>query len=85
MKQLTHLPVIVDVGKRELVVSLAKAAVACGADGLLVECHPVPEESVSDARQALSLLDMVQLVESLRHIAAAVGRNICQVEEFVIA
>ena len=70
LKQLTHLPVIVDpshaVGKRELVPSLAKAAVACGADGLMVECHPIPEESVSDARQALSLEDMLELVESLR-------------------
>lgn len=86
LKQLTHLPVIVDpshaVGKRELVAPLAKAAVACGADGLMVECHPVPEESVSDARQALSLADMVELVESLRPVAAAVGRRICKVEEF---
>lgn len=80
LKQLTHLPVIVDpshaAGKRELVPNLAKAAIACGADGLMVECHPVPEESVSDARQALSLEDMVSLVQSLRPIAAAVGRSI---------
>ncbi|NEO55435.1 MAG: transposase [Okeania sp. SIO3B5] len=86
LKQLTHLPIIVDpshaAGKRELVAPLAKAAIACGADGLMIECHPVPEESVSDARQALSLEDMVELVESLRPVAAAVGRNVCQVEEF---
>ncbi|MGD1704173.1 3-deoxy-7-phosphoheptulonate synthase, partial [Dapis sp. BLCC M229] len=85
LKQLTHLPVIVDpshaVGKRELVASLAKAAVASGADGLMIECHPVPEESVSDARQALSLENMVELVENLRPVAAAVGRYICRVEE----
>ena len=89
LKQLTHLPVIVDpshaVGKRELVPSLAKAAVACGADGLMVECHPMPEESVSDARQALSLEDMLELVKSLRPIASAVGRYICQVEELAVA
>lgn len=89
LKQLTHLPVIVDpshaVGKRELVPSLAKAAVACGADGLMVECHPIPEESVSDARQALSLEDMLELVQSLRPIASAVGRYICQVEELAVA
>ncbi|MGD1805590.1 3-deoxy-7-phosphoheptulonate synthase [Dapis sp. BLCC M126] len=89
LKQLTHLPVIVDpshaVGKRELVASLAKAAVACGADGLMIECHPLPEESVSDARQALSLENMVELVESLRPVAAAVGRYICQVEELAVA
>jgi 3-deoxy-7-phosphoheptulonate synthase len=82
LKQLTHLPVIVDpshaVGKRELVAPLAKAAVACGADGLIIECHPEPEKSVSDARQALSLEDMVDLVESLRPIAAAVGRQIAE-------
>ncbi|MDJ0737269.1 MAG: 3-deoxy-7-phosphoheptulonate synthase [Nostocaceae cyanobacterium] len=80
LKQITHLPVIVDpshaVGKRELVAPLAKAAVACGADGLIIECHPEPEKSVSDARQALSLEDMVNLVESLKPVAAAVGRNI---------
>ncbi|HEY9677191.1 MAG TPA: 3-deoxy-7-phosphoheptulonate synthase [Drouetiella sp.] len=80
LKQLTHLPVIVDpshaAGKRELVADLARAAIACGADGLIIECHPEPEKSVSDARQALSLPDMVELVHSLRPIATAVGRNV---------
>ena len=80
LKQLTHLPVIVDpshaTGKRELVADLARAAIAAGADGLMIECHPVPEESVSDARQALSLEDMVALVDSLHPIAAAVGRTL---------
>lgn len=80
LKQLTHLPVIVDpshaAGKRELVADLARAAVACGADGLIIECHPEPEKSVSDARQALSLEDMVELVESIKPIAAAVGRSV---------
>ncbi|MEW6497650.1 MAG: 3-deoxy-7-phosphoheptulonate synthase [Cyanobacteriota bacterium] len=82
LKQLTHLPVIVDpshaVGKRELIAPLAKAAVACGADGLIIECHPEPEKSVSDARQALSLDDMVDLVHSLKPMAAAVGRQIAE-------
>lgn len=82
LKQITHLPVIVDpshaVGKRELVAPLAKAAVACGADGLIIECHPEPEKSVSDARQALSLDDMVSLVDSLKPVAVAVGRSISQ-------
>jgi len=80
LKQLTHLPVIVDpshaAGKREFVAALARAAVACGADGLIIECHPVPEESVSDARQALALHDMVELVHNLAAIAEAVGRNV---------
>jgi 3-deoxy-7-phosphoheptulonate synthase len=82
LKQITHLPVIVDpshaAGKRELVPALARAAIAAGADGLMVECHPIPEQSVSDARQALSLPEMGQLVDSLRPIAAAVGRNLPQ-------
>lgn len=87
LKQLTHLPVIVDPshasGKRELVASLAKAAIAAGADGLMVECHPEPEKSVSDARQALSLEEMASLVESLRPVAAAVGRRMLAVESRV--
>lgn len=80
LKQLTHLPVIVDpshaAGKRELVPDLARAAIACGADGLILECHPDPEKSVSDARQALSLENMRLLVQSLQAIAAAVGRRL---------
>ena len=80
LKQITHLPVIVDPshasGKRELVPSLARAAIAAGADGLMIECHPVPDASVSDARQALSLEAMVDLVDSLRPIATAIGRTI---------
>ncbi|MBM0743322.1 3-deoxy-7-phosphoheptulonate synthase [Phormidium sp. CLA17] len=80
LKQLTHLPVIVDpshaAGKRELVPNLAKAAIAAGADGLIIECHPVPEQSVSDARQALSLEAMAELMISLEPIAASVGRSL---------
>jgi 3-deoxy-7-phosphoheptulonate synthase len=87
LKQLTHLPVIVDpshaAGKRELVADLARAAVACGADGIMIECHPEPEKSVSDARQALALEDMVALVHSLRPIANAVGRNVIAPAELV--
>lgn len=80
LRQLTHLPVIVDpshaAGKRELVADLARAAIACGADGLIIECHPEPDKSVSDARQALSLEAMVDLVHSLEPIALAVGRTL---------
>lgn len=80
LKQITHLPVIVDpshaAGKRELVANLARAAIACGADGVMVECHPEPEKSVSDARQALSLEEMVSLAQSLKSIAAAVNKSI---------
>ncbi|HEY9896519.1 MAG TPA: 3-deoxy-7-phosphoheptulonate synthase [Candidatus Sericytochromatia bacterium] len=80
LRQLTHLPVIVDpshaTGKRELIADLARAAVACGADGLMIECHPEPDQSVSDARQALSLEAMVSLVQSLEPIARAIGRTL---------
>lgn len=80
LKQLSHLPVIVDpshaCGKREMVADLSRAAIACGADGLIIECHPEPEKSVSDARQALSLEDMLTLVRSLKPIASAVGRSV---------
>jgi 3-deoxy-7-phosphoheptulonate synthase len=80
LKQLTHLPVIVDpshaAGKRELVPDLARAAIAAGADGLIIECHPEPEKSVSDARQALSLEAMQELVQSVATIATAVGRSL---------
>lgn len=82
LKQLTHLPVIVDpshaAGKRELVADLALAAIACGADGLMIECHPRPEESVSDARQALSLQDMCDLVKRVEPVAHAVGRTVIE-------
>jgi 3-deoxy-7-phosphoheptulonate synthase len=80
LHQLTHLPVLVDpshaAGKRELIPDLARAAIACGADGLIIECHPVPEQSVSDARQALSLETMVALVDSLPPVATAIGRQL---------
>jgi 3-deoxy-7-phosphoheptulonate synthase len=79
LKQLTHLPVIVDpshaAGRRELIADLSRAAIACGADGLIIECHPDPARSVSDADQALSLEAMADLVVSLGPIAAAVGRS----------
>jgi 3-deoxy-7-phosphoheptulonate synthase len=85
LKQMSHLPVIVDpshaTGKRELVPDLARAAVACGADGLLIECHPDPDRSVSDARQTISLEAMLDLVESLRSIASAVGRIVIENQE----
>lgn len=80
IKQMSHLPVIVDpshaCGRREMVADLARAAVACGADGLIIECHPDPDKSVSDAQQAISLEAMIELIDTLRPIAQAVGRSI---------
>lgn len=84
LKQLTHLPVIVDpshaAGRRELIADLSRAAIACGADGLIIECHPEPDQSVSDAQQALSIETMMQLVRSIKPVAEAVGRKMYGVE-----
>ena len=88
LKQLTHLPVIVDpshaAGRRELVASLSRAAIAAGADGLIIECHPNPDQAISDAQQTLSLEAMAELVESLKPIAQAVGREVSAKPERVL-
>lgn len=80
LKQLTHLPVVVDpshgVGKWDLVAPMAKAAVAAGADGILIEVHPNPEEAMSDGEQSLKPDAFRKLMDELRPIAAAVGREI---------
>jgi 3-deoxy-7-phosphoheptulonate synthase len=80
VKQLTHLPIIVDpshaVGKWELVAPMAKAAVAAGADGLLIEVHSNPEEALCDGEQSLKPKAFKQLMEEMRPIAHAVGREI---------
>jgi len=80
LKHLTHLPVIVDpshgTGKWELVEPMARAAVAAGADGLLIEVHPRPEEALSDGAQSLKPERFAALMESLQPIAEAVGRTI---------
>ncbi|GAB4416920.1 MAG: 3-deoxy-7-phosphoheptulonate synthase [Thermodesulfovibrionales bacterium] len=80
LKQLTHLPVVVDpshgVGKWDLVAPMAKAAVAAGADGLLIEVHPNPEEAMSDGEQSLKPDAFKKLMEELKPIARAVGREI---------
>jgi 3-deoxy-7-phosphoheptulonate synthase len=89
LKQITHLPVIVDpshaAGRRELIADLSRAAIACGADGLIVECHPEPDKSVSDAQQALSIESMIQLVQSVQAVAKAVGRKVYDAKCFAIA
>jgi 3-deoxy-7-phosphoheptulonate synthase len=75
----SHLPVIVDpshaVGKRHLVAPMAKAAVAAGADAVMIDVHPNPEEAMVDGAQALLPHEMVELGEQLAAIAAAVGRS----------
>ncbi len=80
LKQLTHLPVFVDpshgTGKWELVGPVARAAVAAGADGLLIEVHPAPEEALSDGAQSLKPERFAKLMAELRAVAEAVGRTL---------
>lgn len=80
LKGLTHLPIIVDpshsTGKWQLVGPVSKAAIAAGADGLLIEVHPHPEEALSDGAQSLKPGNFTTLVKELRQVAEAVGRSL---------
>jgi 3-deoxy-7-phosphoheptulonate synthase len=75
----THLPVIVDpshgTGKASLVAVMARASVAAGADGLIVEIHPDPEKALSDGYQALTPAAFKQMMAECRKVAVAVGRE----------
>ena len=78
LKRLTHLPVVADpshgTGKRDYVLPMANAAVAAGADGLLVEVHPDPDHAVSDGAQTLRPEQFSEMMRQTRAIAAAIGR-----------
>lgn len=80
IKKLSHLPIIGDpshgTGRREMVGALARASVAAGADGIIVEVHPNPDKAVSDGAQTLFPEQFAQLVKELGLIAQAVGRSI---------
>ncbi len=80
VKKLSHLPMVADpshgTGRRDKVIPMARAAVAAGADGLLVEVHPNPDEALSDGAQSLYPEQFKELMSQLRIIAAAVGRTI---------
>jgi len=80
LKKLTHLPVMGDpshgVGIRDLVPPVALAAVAAGADGLLMEMHPNPDKAMSDGAQSLYPEQLEKLVAQLRQLAPIVGRTI---------
>lgn len=80
LKAKTRLPVVVDpshaVGDARLVATVARAALAAGADGLLIEVHDAPEQALSDKEQALTLDAFRALTDELRPIAAAVGRTL---------
>jgi 3-deoxy-7-phosphoheptulonate synthase len=80
VKQLSHLPIVADpshgTGRRDKVVPMALAAVAAGADGLLVEVHPDPDHALSDGAQSLRPEQFDRMMTQLRLIAPAVGRTI---------
>jgi 3-deoxy-7-phosphoheptulonate synthase len=79
VKHLSHLPVIVDpshsTGKGEYIESISRAAIAAGADGLIVEVHPHPEAALSDGPQSLTPDVFCELVGQVKRIAAAIGRS----------
>ncbi len=80
IKKLSHLPVLVDpshgTGKIDLVAPMSKAAIACGADGLIIEVHPNPEKAISDGDQSLKPKEFADLMRELKPIAKAVGRSV---------
>jgi 3-deoxy-7-phosphoheptulonate synthase len=80
VKKLSHLPMVADpshgTGRRDKVAPMARAAVAAGADGLLIEVHPDPDRALSDGAQSLRPEQFEELMGQLRMIATAVGRTI---------
>jgi 3-deoxy-7-phosphoheptulonate synthase len=80
IKKFSHLPIIVDpshaAGHYSLVPSLAKGAVAAGADGLMIEVHPNPREALVDGLQSLTLSDFSRLMSELGTIASSVSRRV---------
>jgi 3-deoxy-7-phosphoheptulonate synthase len=80
VKRLSHLPILVDpshgTGKRDYVPSMALAALAAGADGLLIEVHPDPDHAMSDGAQSLNFAAFEKLLESLHRLAEPLGKQI---------
>ena len=80
LKQETHLPIIVDpshaAGRRDLVAPLARAAVAAGADGIIVEAHPAPEEALCDGPQLIPTADFRSFADEIRALASLMGKVI---------
>jgi 3-deoxy-7-phosphoheptulonate synthase len=80
LKDMTHLPVIVDpshaAGRRDLVPPLSLAAAACGADGVIVECHPNPDQAICDGPQALVAEDFADFVRQVEQAAAIAGKEL---------
>jgi 3-deoxy-7-phosphoheptulonate synthase len=82
VKKLSHLPIVADpshsTGRRDIVAPVARAAVAAGADGLLIEVHPDPDHALSDGAQSLRPEQFQELMAQLRIIAPAVGRRVAE-------
>ncbi|HEX9346240.1 MAG TPA: 3-deoxy-7-phosphoheptulonate synthase, partial [Gemmatimonadales bacterium] len=80
--KLSHLPIIADpshgTGLRDKVIPMARAAIAAGADGIMVEVHPNPEEALSDGAQSLFPDQFAQLMREVRIIAEAIGRRVAE-------
>jgi 3-deoxy-7-phosphoheptulonate synthase len=80
LRELTHLPIVVDpshgTGSWQYVQPMAFAAIAAGADGLMIEVHPKPEEALSDGAQSLTFKKFQDLMEKLRPLAAVLGRTV---------
>lgn len=80
VKRVSHLPIIVDpshaTGKRDMVIPMARAAIAAGADGIMVEVHPNPDEALSDGYQSLTPESFAQLMVEMRALSAALGRQL---------
>ncbi|MBA3948760.1 MAG: 3-deoxy-7-phosphoheptulonate synthase [Acidobacteria bacterium] len=81
VKKLSHLPIIADpshgAGRRDMVAPMARAAVAAGADGLIIEVHCDPDHAMSDGAQSMFPAQFDRLMAELRIIAPAIGRSIC--------
>ena len=80
VKSVSHLPIVADpshgVGHRDMVTPMARAAVAAGADGLLVEVHPTPDRALSDGAQSLYPEQFARMMQETRLIAEAIGRKV---------
>ncbi|RYG60106.1 3-deoxy-7-phosphoheptulonate synthase [bacterium] len=80
IKRDSHLPIIIDpsqgTGRRDMVAAMSKAAIAAGADGLIIEVHPHPEDALSDGQQTLDTKQFDKLMQEIAPIAQAVGRSI---------
>jgi len=80
LKLQSHLPIIVDPshasGRRDMIIPLSKAAIAAGADGIMVEVHPFPDKALSDGYQSITFEHFARLMKELRALAPAVGRKL---------